>query len=86
MGIRGHCKGGLIMANKVIKNPSTYIFKEYEMSESCHECDVEMAVMLPKRIIKKIEAGDEDAGWNYMDEHYFYCKSCQEELGVGAVD
>lgn len=64
-----------------------------EQSVLCSGCDVELYVMPPAAIRKRIARGvendemeDIEAGLLWSQENYFYCKKCQKELDCDEME
>jgi hypothetical protein len=61
-----------------VKNSEDYKAGEY--SAFCAGCDCELAVVPPKTL------RSDDAVWDWLDTHYFYCPTCQKSEGRPAVE
>lgn len=67
--------------------------KDYEQTASCDQCGANLLVMPPKHVRNKIDEGVKkdyisliEAGLEWAQERYFYCKKCQKEYGRDEVE
>jgi hypothetical protein len=59
-------------------------YRENEYSTTCQDCDCQVGVVIPDKIIKWAEDhdGDDSKIMKYLYEDYvFYCDECQKENG-----
>ena len=68
-------------------------YREYEQAVECAVCGIDLAVMPPGKIVKRIMRGviednilDIEAGLMWSQDHYFYCLGCQKEFDYPEVE
>lgn len=69
---------------RVPKNDSDY--HEGEYLAYCAECDCEIAVLPPEKMIKKAREGEESEVFEWLDNGYFYCPRCQKENDLSEME
>lgn len=54
-------------------------YREGEYMTFCGECDCEVAVLPPEKLLKEARKGKEEGVFEWLDNGYFYCPKCQKE-------
>ena len=54
-------------------------YREGEYMGFCGECDCEIAVLPPEKLLKKAREGNDGGVFEWLGNGYFYCPQCQRE-------
>lgn len=72
---------------RVVEDPDAWdAYQEGEFDVECNECGISLAVIPPKKIFDLPPHEVNDAGFEWVNDRYFYCKKCQRDLGCDQVD
>lgn len=73
---------------RIVENSDKFdAYKNFEYASECNECGVDLAVTPSQsKINKALKNEDDEHIWEWVYEHYFYCKKCQNEHGYSTYE